>query len=86
MIIVGGMGTVLGSILGAVFMVLLPEAINAVSGPLVSAYPDLAPRIGGLSVMVYGLIIIFFLLFEPLGLFGIWIRIKRYWKTWPYTY
>jgi len=52
----------------------------------VSAYPDLAPRIGGLSVMVYGLIIIFFLLFEPLGLFGIWIRIKRYWKTWPYTY
>jgi len=86
MIIVGGMGTVLGSVLGAIFMVLLPEAINAVSGPLVSAYPDLAPRIGGLSVMVYGLIIIFFLLFEPLGLFGIWIRVKRYWKTWPYTY
>jgi branched-chain amino acid transport system permease protein len=86
MIIVGGRGSVLGSILGAIFMVLLPELINAVSGPLVSAYPDLSPRIGGLSVTVYGLIIIFFLLFEPLGLFGIWIRIKRYWTTWPYTY
>ncbi|MEW6266569.1 MAG: branched-chain amino acid ABC transporter permease [Thermodesulfobacteriota bacterium] len=86
MIIVGGMGTVLGSILGAVFMVLLPEIINAVSGPLASAYPVMASRIGGISVVVYGLIIVLFLLFEPAGLFGIWIRLKRYWKTWPYTY
>lgn len=86
MIIVGGMGTVLGSILGAMFMVLLPEALNAVSGPLASAYPALAPRIGGVSAAVYGLVIILFLLLEPDGLFGIWIRMKRYWKTWPYSY
>jgi branched-chain amino acid transport system permease protein len=86
MIIVGGMGTVLGSILGAIFMVLLPEVISAVSGPLSSAYPIFASRIGGVSVVVYGLIIIFFLLFEPDGLFGIWIRLKRYWKPWPFTY
>ena len=86
MIIVGGMGTVLGSILGAVFMVLLPEVINAVSGPLASTYPILATRIGGLALAIYGIIIILFLLLEPNGLFGIWIRIKRYWKTWPYSY
>lgn len=86
MIIVGGMGTVLGTVLGAVFMVLLPEAINALSGPLATAYPALAPRIGGISVVVYGLVIILFLILEPQGLFGIWIRIKRYFKTWPYTY
>jgi branched-chain amino acid transport system permease protein len=86
MIIVGGLGTVLGSILGAVFMVLLPEVINTISSPLASAYPALATRIGGISVTVYGLIIILFLVFEPNGLVGIWIRIKRYWKTWPYTY
>jgi branched-chain amino acid transport system permease protein len=86
MIIVGGMGTVMGSIVGAIFMVLLPEVISAVSGPLVSAYPIFASRIGGVSVVVYGLIIIFFLLFEPDGLFGIWIRLKRYWKPWPFTY
>lgn len=86
MIIVGGMGTVLGSIVGALFMVLLPEALNAVSGPLASAYPALAPRIGGVSAAVYGIVIILFLLLEPNGLFGIWIRIKRYWKTWPYSY
>jgi len=86
MIIVGGMGTVMGSIIGAVFMVLLPEVINAVSGPIASAYPMLSPRIGAISVIVYGSVIIFFLLFEPDGLFGIWLRIKRYWKPWPFTY
>ena len=86
MIIVGGMGTVMGSIIGAIFMVLLPEVINAVSSPIASAYPMLSPRIGAVSVIVYGLVIILFLLFEPDGLFGIWIRIKRYWKPWPFTY
>lgn len=86
MIIVGGMGTVMGSIIGAVFMVLLPEVINAISSPIASAYPILSPRIGAVSVIVYGLVIILFLLFEPDGLYGIWIRIKRYWKPWPFTY
>jgi len=86
MIIVGGMGTVLGSIIGAVFMVLLPEVINAISGPIASAYPFFSPRIGAVAVTVYGLVIIFFLIFEPQGLFGIWIRLKRYWKPWPFTY
>jgi branched-chain amino acid transport system permease protein len=86
MIIVGGMGTVMGSILGAAFMVLLPEVIHAVSGPLASAYPIMASRIGGISVVVYGLVIILFLLLEPRGLYGIWLRIKRYWKPWPFTY
>ncbi len=86
MIIVGGMGTVAGAIIGAIFMVLLPEVISAVSGPLASAYPAFSPRIGAIAVIAYGLVIIFFLMFEPDGLFGIWIRIKRYWKPWPFTY
>jgi branched-chain amino acid transport system permease protein len=86
MIIVGGMGSVLGSIAGAVFMVLLPELLNAISGPIASAYPIMAPRIGGVSLTVYGLVIILFIIFEPMGLAGIWIRIKRYWTTWPFSY
>jgi hypothetical protein len=45
----------------------------------------------GLSVaqfnqILYGLLIIGFLIFEPLGLFGIWLRIRNYWKSWPFTY
>ena len=39
-----------------------------------------------LETVLYGLLIVLFLLFEPLGLFGIWIKIKNYFKTWPFTY
>ena len=39
-----------------------------------------------LNAVLYGLLIVLFLIFEPLGLFGIWIRIRNYWKGWPFTY
>ncbi len=39
-----------------------------------------------LNQVLYGLLIVFFIIFEPLGLYGIWIRIRNYWKGWPFTY
>ncbi|HUG09350.1 MAG TPA: branched-chain amino acid ABC transporter permease [Acidimicrobiia bacterium] len=39
-----------------------------------------------LNQVLYGLLIIGFLIFEPLGLYGIWLRIRNYWKGWPFTY
>jgi branched-chain amino acid transport system permease protein len=55
---------------------------------LINTIPGTGP---GLSVfqlnqVIYGLLIILFLIFEPLGLYGIWIRIRNYWKGWPFTY
>lgn len=55
---------------------------------LVNTLPGVAP---GLSVLqlnqvIYGLLIILFLIFEPLGLYGIWFRVRNYWKGWPFTY
>jgi branched-chain amino acid transport system permease protein len=38
------------------------------------------------DTLLYGSLIIIFLLFEPRGLFGIWVRIRNYWKGWPFTY
>ncbi len=38
------------------------------------------------EAILYGLLIIGFLIFEPRGLFGIWIRIRNYWKGWPFSY
>ncbi|HEX2154011.1 MAG TPA: branched-chain amino acid ABC transporter permease [Acidimicrobiia bacterium] len=38
------------------------------------------------NLLLYGALIIVFLLFEPLGLFGIWLRVRNYWKGWPFTY
>ena len=39
-----------------------------------------------LDEILYGLLIIVFLLFEPMGMFGIWIKIRNYWKGWPFSY
>ncbi|MBW3619462.1 MAG: branched-chain amino acid ABC transporter permease [Actinobacteria bacterium] len=38
------------------------------------------------NLALYGFLIIIFLIFEPLGLFGVWIRIRNYWKGWPFSY
>ena len=39
-----------------------------------------------LNLLLYGLLIVLFLIFEPLGLYGIWLRIRNYWKGWPFSY
>ena len=38
------------------------------------------------NLILYGVLIIVFLIFEPLGLYGIWIKIRNYWKRWPFSY
>ena len=38
------------------------------------------------NLVIYGVLIIGFLIFEPLGLYGIWIKIRNYWKRWPFSY
>jgi branched-chain amino acid transport system permease protein len=66
----------------------LVVATNSTDFGLVNTLPGIGP---GLSVfqlnqVIYGLLIIGFLIFEPLGLYGIWIKIRNYWKGWPFTY
>jgi len=39
-----------------------------------------------LDIVIYGALVVIFLLFEPRGLFGIWVKIRNYWKGWPFTY
>jgi branched-chain amino acid transport system permease protein len=87
MIIVGGLGTILGSIFGAVFIILVPELIKSLSQLLTL----LIPALGGKydeewNIAAFGLLIMIFLIFEPAGLNGIWGRIKTSLKNWPYTY
>ena len=38
------------------------------------------------NLVIYGVLIVVFLIFEPLGLFGIWLKIRNYWKGWPFSY
>jgi branched-chain amino acid transport system permease protein len=86
MIIVGGLGSVLGSVFGAIFMTLLPEILKFLPDLLRSSYPVIVERFADINLILYGLIIILFILKEPKGLYGIWNDIKVYWRNWPYTY
>jgi branched-chain amino acid transport system permease protein len=86
MCLVGGVGTIIGTIYGAIFITLLPEGIRLLRDALSQDYPFLVTRMADLQASCYGLVIILFLIFEPTGLFGIWGRIKSYWKNWPFTY
>ncbi len=55
---------------------------------LINTQAGTAPglSVAQVNLVLYGLLIIGFLMFEPLGLYGIWIRIRNYWKSWPFTY
>lgn len=82
-VIVGGMGSVLGSILGAVFMTLVPEVLKLVVGWLPlgdNAMLVLSP----VRTMVFGLMIVLFLIFEPHGLAEVWRRVRRFFHLWPF--
>jgi branched-chain amino acid transport system permease protein len=89
MILIGGVATISGSIMGAAFVTLLPRLIQEVPRfiPAVSSSAT-----GGflttqqLEQIIYGLLIIVFLIVEPRGLFGLWVRIRNYWTRWPFSY
>jgi branched-chain amino acid transport system permease protein len=83
MIVLGGIGTVIGAVIGAiVFVALGPLAEGLLGGvPLVRALSSSQQQLLLLSVTVSA-----FLVFEPFGLYGIWLRIKIYFMAWPFRY
>ena len=86
MIIIGGLGSVIGSVFGAVFIVLLPEVLNVLANSLGAYFPDIAQSIVALREGVFGLVLILFLIFEPEGLAHRWRLIKAYWKLYPFAH
>jgi branched-chain amino acid transport system permease protein len=86
MVIIGGMGSIVGSIFGAIFMTLLPEVLKLTATSLTGVYPQAFGFIASVRDVVFGLAVIFFLMYEPLGLARIWARFRSYWQLWPYAY
>lgn len=86
-IILGGLGSIAGAILGAIFLSLLPEAIrlffDLVSDTNSSFYTTYVYEIRGIT---YGVVIIAFLRLKPEGLIGLWRDIRKYWSNWPLAY
>ena len=114
-LLIGGVGTVSGTIIGATVVVLLPRLLEEFTKWLGEAEGGLSGQISdfvltsgedgdfgvvstGLqtqgwpmsifdwNIALFGVLIVVFLIFEPLGFFGIWVRIRNYWKGWPFTY
>jgi len=80
MIVVGGLGSILGAIFGAVFVSILPVALSFLKDVL----PPVIGRQAGLEPLLFGLIIVLVIVFEPHGINGRWQKIRYFFETFPY--
>jgi branched-chain amino acid transport system permease protein len=85
MIIIGGMGSLLGALLGAFFVTMFPYLIESLLA-LLPNVQKLAGDIFAVNYAAFGVVMILFLIFEPLGLVGIWRRLQNYFLLWPFKY
>jgi branched-chain amino acid transport system permease protein len=91
-VIVGGLGSIFGSIMGGIVMTWLVLTLDKIQelphiGTALVSFSKGWMSLTGLpnvASIVFGLIIVLIVVFEPLGLYGFWIRTKIYWKTWPF--
>lgn len=79
MIIIGGLGSIHGAIFGTIFVIFLPQVIVMTKGYLPKYIADQT----GLEAALYGLMIILFILFEPMGIYGRWLKTKYYFEMFP---
>ena len=88
MVLIGGVATISGSIMGAFFIAILPRLTRELPEylPFLSSSATEFPNVFQVETLLYGLLIVAFLIFEPRGLFGVWVRARNYWKSWPFSY
>ena len=84
MIIVGGLGSIKGTLFGAVFVTLVPEGLRALAQAATAFSPDAMSWLAPMKDIVFGGMIVGFLVFEPHGLAEIWNRIRRFFWLWPF--
>lgn len=85
MVIIGGMGSLLGALLGATFVTIFPYLIEMGLLALPGAQRH-ASLLFAVNYAAFGLVMILFLIFEPLGLVGMWRRIQSYFLLWPFKH
>jgi branched-chain amino acid transport system permease protein len=83
MIIIGGMGSVLGAVLGTMFVVLFPYTIDGAMA-LLGLSERLSSVVFAVNYAAFGVVMILFLVFEPQGLVGIWRRVHNWFSLWPF--
>jgi branched-chain amino acid transport system permease protein len=92
-IIIGGVATIYGAILGALLLGSLPRIVQEIT--IANDLPFVTGDRGGtegfigvasLNNLIYGLLIVVFLVLEPHGLAAVWVRVKNWFKAWPFSY
>jgi len=88
MVIIGGLGSIVGSFLGVAFILLMPIFLNqflTFLGESMGLYIS-SGITSGVESLIFGLLVIVFLVTEPLGLAKLWGNIKDYFRLWPFSY
>jgi len=80
MVVIGGLGSVHGAFLGAIFLITMPQVISQVKDYL----PPVVGQAPGLQAVVYGAVLIAFVMFEPLGIYGRWLKVRTYLQLFPF--
>ncbi|MCO5099720.1 MAG: branched-chain amino acid ABC transporter permease [Burkholderiaceae bacterium] len=80
MIVIGGLGSIHGAFLGAAFLITMPQLITLAKDFL----PEAIGQATGLQAFVYGVVLIAFVLFEPLGLYGRWLKLRTWFSLFPF--
>ena len=78
-VILGGVGFIHGAVLGAAFLIILPQLISIAKDYLPSNVAG-----SGLQAVVFGLVLIMFIIFEPLGLYGRWLKLRTWFELFPF--
>ena len=80
MVVIGGLGSIHGAFLGAIFLIVMPQLISLGKDYL----PDAIGQAAGLQGAVYGIVLIAFVLFEPMGLYGRWLKVRTWFQLFPF--
>ena len=80
LVVVGGLGFVHGAFLGAIFLITMPQLIALAKDLL----PPAIAQASGLQAVVYGLVLMGFVLFEPMGLWGRWLKVRTWLQLFPF--
>jgi branched-chain amino acid transport system permease protein len=84
MIVIGGLGSIHGAFFGAIVVALLPQAIALSRDFVGGMFGTGSMAIPGLETAIFGVILILFILFEPMGIYGRWVKIRTYFELFPF--
>jgi branched-chain amino acid transport system permease protein len=84
MIVIGGLGSIHGAFFGAIIVAILPQAIAIARDAVTGALGVSSIAIPGLETAIFGAILIGFILFEPAGIYGRWVKIRTYFELFPF--